>query len=310
MTFEEFLEEWRNGSDTIAACTSGSTGSPKTIELAKKFVVESAIRTNRFFSIDSHCWLHSCVAPDFIGGKMMAVRADIAGCRLTYETPSNRPLSAVGRSGRIDLLAVVPSQMIHILENLDSLPDIGNVIIGGSHIDGRLRDMIAASGINAYETYGMTETASHVALRKVSEKIVPFNLLDGISVALDSRGCLEISFDSGEHVVTNDIASIVNERSFLIEGRWDDVIITGGKKLNPVEIERRISDLISGPFIITSVPDMKWGNRMVLKIEGDGFATENLEKEMRKRLQSWQIPKEVIFVKSLDRTANGKLKRK
>lgn len=309
MTFDEFINEWRSEASDIEAWTSGSTGEPKLIRLSKPFVRRSAERTNSFFSINSGSRLHSCVAADFIGGKMMAVRSDIVGCRFTYEVPSNKPLGGIGKGEAIDLLAVVPSQMLHILYHLEDLPDLKGIIIGGSAIDERLRERIVSSGLNAFETYGMTETASHIALRCVGEDDW-FHTLNGIDVSLDERGCLVIGFDSGERVVTNDLATLQDSCSFKINGRIDHVIITGGKKLNPVEVEKQLSALIEAPFIITSVPDEKWGRRVVLRIEGDlTIQEEELKRRMKCILPSWKVPKEIECVEHLERTKNGKLFR-
>lgn len=310
MTFEEFLDEWRGDSPYIEARTSGSTGEPKTIRLSKSFITDSALRTNQFFSITKYSRLHSCVAADFIGGKMMAVRGELAECGFSFEVPSNRPLAAFGVTERIDLLAVVPSQMIHILDNIYEMPVIRAIIIGGSAIDPLLKDRIISSGLNAYETYGMTETSSHIALRKIAPDQEWFETLGDIKVSLDDRECLVIDFSTGEHIVTNDIAIIDSDSRFKITGRWDHVIITGGKKLNPYEVENVISPLIDAPFIITSKSDMKWGRKVVLRIEGDHFCRdEELMGRMRDLLPSWKLPKEIEWVKSLPRTLNGKLKR-
>lgn len=312
MTFEEFIEEWRGEAPYITAHTSGSTGTPKEIRLKKEFVRRSACRTNSFFHIDGNCRLHSCVSPDFIGGKMMAVRAHEAGCRLTWETPSNVPLSGIGKDETIDLLAVVPSQMLHIVENIGSLPHIGAVIIGGSAINPLLREKIAMSGMNAYETYGMTETASHIALRKVEADESMFHTLPGISVSVDETGCLAISFDSGETFTTNDLATVYDGEGFVIDGRSDHVIITGGRKVNPFDVERRIAREIDCPFVISSMPDEKWGSKIVLKIEGNSegeAADRRLIEKMRTLLHSWEVPKEIIRVAKLERTSNGKIKR-
>ena len=311
MTFEEFIREWQSPASEIEAHTSGSTGDPKTIRLDKEFVRASALRTNSFFGINSTSRLHSCVAPDFIGGKMMAVRAVEAGCRLTWEKPSNRPLEALGKEETVDLLAVVPSQMIHILDNLPVMPEIRAVIIGGSAIDPHLRRKIVASGLNAYETYGMTETASHIALRKIADGVEGFSLLPGISVALDNRGCLEIMFDSGERVVTNDLATLLSPTEFRIDGRHDHMILTGGRKVNPFKVEEKLAGLIRFPFVITSEPDEKWGSRVVLKIEApEGMSgLEDLTEKMKRLLDPWEVPKRTILVERLDYTKNGKLKR-
>lgn len=327
MTFEEFIEEWRGESEFIEARTSGSTGEPKLIRLPKPFVRASALRSNNFFCINSQSRLHSCVAPDYIGGKMMAVRAETAGCRLTWETPSNAPLRGIGAKEKIDLLAVVPSQMLHILENKKDLPSIRTVIIGGSPINASLRDRIMASDLCAYETYGMTETSSHIALRKVGNEW--FSTLEGIRVDKDDRGCLVICFDTGEVFRTNDLASVESSNRFKINGRIDNIIITGGKKVNPIDVECRISHLFSTPFIITSSPDLKWGMKVVLKVErgekAGGRPVENhrawesekkeeeaasrLFEKLREVFSSHEMPKVIEWVDKLPRTANGKLKR-
>lgn len=310
ITFEDFIKEWRSGQPFIEARTSGSTGIPKEIRLDKEFVRQSACRTNSFFGITSESRLHSCVSPEYIGGKMMAVRSEEACCRLTWERPSNTPLLSVGKEERIDLLAVVPSQMLHIVDRMGDMPEIGSVIIGGSAINPSLRDKIVESGIKAYETYGMTETSSHIALRRVEREEKAFEVLPGIRVELDVRGCLVVVFDSGERVETNDLAVLTAEGGFIITGRHDHVIITGGKKVNPYDVEKRISGLISSPFMISSKPDEKWGNKVVLKIEGEGQDdTEGMMEKMRHILEPWEMPKEIIPVERLERTQNGKLKR-
>ena len=309
MSFEEFLREWRNDNDFISAFTSGSTGRPKKIRLSKKFVEESAIRTIDFFNIKEGALLHSCVSPEFIGGKMMAVRAEIAKADLTWEEPSNMPLRNFDSNRIIDLLAVVPSQMQYILENKETLPQIRNIIIGGSAIHPELRKKIMQSGLNAFETYGMTETASHIALRKVTDPVLPFQTLPGISISVDHDSCLKISFGEDFEVQTNDIAELVSDNQFYIKGRRDNIIISGGKKINPLEIEERISLLIPYPFIITGFPDEKWVEKSVLIIEAKDFDTINLKQHLKNILSNWEIPKEIILMENLPRTSNGKIIR-
>ena len=309
MTFKEFINEWQNDEDFIEAKSSGSTGVPKIIHLKKDFVAESARRTNEFFRINAKSVLHSCVSPDFIGGKMMAVRAIISNARLSWEIPSNVPLLSPS-DGVIDLLAVVPSQMISIIERKDDLPHIRNIIVGGSRIHPALVKMIEKSSLNAYETYGMTETASHIALRKISSEKRPFTLLPGIRIESDYDGCLKIFFENGYTVKTNDIVEIITEKEFYIKGRRDEIINTGGKKLNPNEIEDKISGLLSCRYCVTGFPDMKWGEKVVLLLESpQAYDEETLKEKMKKILEPWQMPKEILRVEKLPLTPNGKIIR-
>ena len=311
MNFEEFITEWRSDSDCIKTKTSGSTGEPKEISLPKKFVAESAVRTNDFFNIGNDSLLHSCVSPDFIGGKMMAVRSEIAGCGFTWEIPSNRPFENYSPLKEITLVAVVPSQMLHIVNAHDHLPDIKNIIVGGSSINPDLRKKIYNSGLNAFETYGMTETASHIALRKISPEANWFETLGDIWVSLDEKGCIVIHFPGWFDVVTNDIGELKSSTEFKVSGRIDNLIITGGRKVNPFVLEEKISKFIKTPFIVSSTHDEKWGEKIILKIEGEFNELNeiNLMNNLRKDLECWEIPKEIIYYENLPKTENGKIKR-
>lgn len=312
MDYPDFIQEWRNTDSFIKVHTSGSTGIPKEIKLDKDFVRESGRRTINFFKLNENSHLHSCISPDFIGGKMMAVRAEMLECKFSWEKPSNQSLSALcTRDSALDLVAVVPSQMKFIIENQDNLPIIKNIIVGGAPIPMELRIKIAKSGLNAYETYGMTETASHIALRKICECEDYFKVLDGIAISTDNRGCLVISM-AGKEISTNDLAEIKGDNEFKILGRIDNMIITGAKKVNPLDIENALAEIISVPFMITGFPDEKWGEKIVLLLQAKAnqlISRDNLMNQMRTLLPSWQVPKEILFVSSFPTTANGKLKR-
>ena len=169
MTVDDFLKEWHSEEPFVVAHTSGSTGKPKEIKLLKADMRASAALTNRFFSIDSGSTLLLCLSPDYIAGKMMIVRAEEAGATLLVESPSNRPLEHFS-----DLLAVVPSQALWLAEHQESLNNVRNMIVGGGEITPRLRTMLSQLHVNAYATYGMTETCSHVALSRIAEPAQPF----------------------------------------------------------------------------------------------------------------------------------------
>ncbi len=319
MTQEEFFEEWNPETGSIIARTSGSTGKPKEIRLSAEIVLASAERTNRFFVITSRSWLHVPLDFNYIAAKMMGVRASVSGAKLTSEVPSNRPMSDRVRfrpEDKIDLLAVVPSQMDHILNHLQELPELGAVIIGGGALPETLKRRIIDSGLNAWETYGMTETASHIALRRVGEEW--FRVMEGIKVFLADNGCLCIEVSGLPQLHTNDIAIINPSDScqFKILGRADNVINTGGKKVYPEEIESLLSTVWHGlTFAITSCPDEKWGERIIAVIERTFQNPENpdfipqLLEATRSVLPPHMVPKEIRFLPHLPRTSNGKINR-
>lgn len=309
MTYHEFLKEWRDETKEVKCHTSGSTGTPKDIYLPKAEMARSAKRTISVFGLKEGSILHSCISPDYIGGKMMAVRAEICDGMLQWETPSNRPLENYDGEP-IDLLAVVPSQMIFILDHPELWSRIRHVIIGGAPIPREIGRRIQESSIDAWETYGMTETASHIALRKVTVPEQPFATLEGIEICCDSRGCLSIHLEGWQSVNTNDIAEINADRTFRILGRIDTAIITGGKKVFPIPIEQMLEDNFGRDILITSEPDTKWGEKIVCIVSGepvDGLP-EEISDWCSECLRPEERPKEIRFG-AIPCTPNGKKKR-
>lgn len=309
MNYSDLKNVWHSDTDYISCHTSGSTGEPTEIELPKSQMRASAIRTNTFFNIGPASLLYSCISPNYIGGKMMLIRSEISGCRFKYEEPSNRPLSNFGKQEVIDLLSVVPSQMNHILDNLDDLPQINNILVGGAPIPLNIRKRISESGLCVYESYGMTETSSHIALRKVDMLDKPFRTLEGISVE-ECEGKLKITIEGWNTFMTNDSPLLINSREFHILGRVDNIINSGGIKINPEQLESKLSRHILQPFAISSIPDEKWGEAIVLVIESDRQIAVSLQDIIENELSRYERPKHIFTIDSLPRTANGKIQRK
>lgn len=312
MTIREFIDEWNSNTDFILAHTSGSTGVPKEIRLSKTLVAESAKRTIDFFSLNSQSRLHLCLSVDYIAGKMMIIRSILSNSRLTFEEPSNS--LHLLPEGRIDLLAVVPSQLIGLLDDDAKLQKIGNIIIGGSAIPTELRQHVANSKLNAYETYGMTETASHVALRKIeNDDTLPYFALPGIEFTIDENSCLVIKMNGFDVITTNDIVHLLDCRHFRLIGRKDDVINSGGVKIHPAEVENKISEVLKGNFhfCISSLPHSKWGEEVVLVVdELCNLSDADLHSAIATAdLSSYQTPKRILRIKELPITDSGKIRR-
>lgn len=323
MTVEEFISEWRSEAPFITAHTSGSTGTPRQIYLDKEFVRASARRTNAFFGITSASRLHLPLSVDYIAGKMMIVRALEANATLTYEPPSNIPTLAP--HGDIDLLAAVPSQMVHLLSVTE--PPVHNYLIGGSAISPVLRQKIAASQIAAWESYGMTETASHIAIRPVAAAPEPFTTLSGIQCSLGENDNLIITMPRTTHgegtvtISTRDVAQLIDPEHFLILGRLDNAIITGGVKVHPEQIEAKLAAL-HWPFryYIGGVPDSKWISKVTLFIDTSSLTSDchsdaarytdtDLFDAMRTILSGASLPRAIIRLRAFRYTTTGKLIR-
>lgn len=305
----QFVEEWSNGHDYIIARTSGSTGAPKEIRLLKSDMSVSAAATNGFFGINESSTLALPLSLDYIAGKMMAVRAFLAGANLLELPVSN----SVALAGPVDLLSVVPTQMEWMLNNLQlSKPHLAKaILIGGAPVSPTLEAGIADAGLNAWLGYGMTETCSHVALRKIGEGNT-FKAMPGISFSIDSRGCLAVhsSRFSWQELVTNDMAELVSPTEFRWLGRYDNVVNSGGLKLHPEILEnlyrKHLPEL--PPFFLHGEPDERLGQRLVMTAEP---ASVDLLALLRNcGIEHRLLPKRIITVDRLPMGNNGKLKRK
>ncbi|MCD8386729.1 MAG: AMP-binding protein [Bacteroidales bacterium] len=307
MKLEEFIEEWENGADYVMGHTSGSTGAPKPIKLLKADMRASARGTNSFFGIGKDSILALPLSLDYIAGKMMAVRAIEAGCRLMVIEPSNR----FDWPERCDLLSIVPSQAPWLLEHPEGPRQIKNVIIGGGPLDETVRRRIVDAGYRAYCSYGMTETCSHVALARVAIQPLPYEAMPGISFGLDARGCLCIQTRnfSFELLVTNDMVELIDDRHFYWKGRIDNVINSGGLKIHPEILEKEISAIITEAFYIIGVPDERWGQAVGLVIEGTAQTAVEAYEKLRTALDHRFLPKRVWAVEAIRRTMSAKLIR-
>lgn len=305
----DFLRRWENREPYITARTSGSTGTPKEIHLPKSDMVISARATCSFFNIDENSTLYLPLSVNYIAGMMMIVRAYVSGATLIVVNPSNALRVAPDADIRdISLAAVVPSQVPGILSS-PSRSRIRNLIVGGAPLPDILEQRLVDAGVNACVTYGMTETASHVALRRVGES--HYRALTDITFSTDCRGCLVIHSNdrSFRKLVTNDLVELSSPTDFRWLGRIDNVINSGGVKVSPETVERRISALISGrDFCITSRPSEKWGREVILAIEGTEQIPD-LPAKLREILPPAERPKEIIYRATLPRTATGKLLR-
>ena len=312
-TFCDFLESWLDGRDYVIGHTSGSTGKPKEIHLKKSDMVQSARRTNEFFSLGRGSRFLLCLSPGYIAGKMMIVRAIEAGAEIVEEKPSNRPLD--GYEGLpFDFVAVVPSQAKHLAEHPEKWRYVKTVIVGGGAVPDSLRLAIAGSGIDAYSTYGMTETCSHVALARITETPQPFRALPRMTFSTDDRGCLVIDAPqmSFRRLVTNDMVELVDSYSFYWKGRYDNVINTGGIKVFPEELERLAAPLLGCRFYMSSRPSEKWGEEVVLVLEKQSLAEEEkrlLMQRLKQVLPTYGVPKDVIVVSGFKETSSGKIIR-
>ena len=313
--FAKFITDWFDASLYMIAQTSGSTGEPKPIQLLKSDMRASAQMTNRFFNITSDSTFLLSLSPNYIAGKMMIVRWLEADAEMIEQTPSSNPLNQPLQN-QITLSAMVPSQVVNVLNDTSSLAQLSkieNLIVGGAPLDAETEKRITKTSLNAYATYGMTETLSHVALRKVGAEESYF-ALPGVTFSQDERGCLKIDVPhlSIKEVTTNDMVDLIDSTHFVWKGRFDNVINSGGVKIFPEEIEKLIAPYLKERFYVVGTPDTIWGEICTLVIEGEEWSQEkeqNLLMQLKEALPKHKSPKQIKFLSKFVETYSGKVKR-
>lgn len=315
---KSFIEEWKNSDSAITARTSGTTGTPKTIELEKNRMLQSALMTLRFLNLQPTDNALLCLSPEHIAGKMMTVRSIAGLLNLIPVEPSANPLKAFNNKQEIHLAAFVPLQVKEILKNKTTAKkfvQIKNVLIGGAPASPELRKQLSKLKNNIYETYGMTETISHVALKKISGKLTDyFETLPGISVKRDKRGCLVINAPAlvAEPIITNDLVELKDKHHFKWLGRIDNVINSGGVKIIPELLEEKIKSLIHQRFYFAGTKDNHLGEKLVLAIEGNAYPERKLtalKQQLGKALGKYEVPREIMFLAKFQESSAGKIKR-
>ncbi|WP_316633483.1 AMP-binding protein [uncultured Flavobacterium sp.] len=298
----EFLLDWFDDKDYIEMTTSGTTGLPKLVRLEKQAMIQSALATGDFFGLEPGNKALLCLPTQFIAGKMMLVRSLILGLDLDIVSPSTEPLAR--NSTKYDFVAMVPLQ---VQNSIEGLKNVKKLIIGGAKIDSALEEKLLPLKTEIYETYGMTETITHIAAKRVGESV--FSILPNVKIAKDERDCLVISVPSisDEPIVTNDLVELINENQFIFLGRIDNVINSGGVKLIPEQIEAKLIGKIDARFFVTGIPDTVLGEKLILVVEGEKqeFASDFFDV-----LGKFEKPKEIVFVPKFKENENGKLLRK
>lgn len=310
-TIGGFLLDWLYEGDFVKVNTSGSTGIPKTIQINKQAMVNSAIATGQFFNLKPGNTALHCLPSKFIAGKMMLVRAMILGLEIDLVEPTSKPVFDVEKV--YQFCAMIPLQVENSLDNCNN---IETIIVGGASVSRALKAKIQKLNSNVFETYGMTETVTHIALKKLNNPLSlrgdstkqSFRILPGISIYKDERNCLIINAPklSQEEIVTNDMVNIISETEFEWLGRFDNIINSGGLKLFPEQIEAKLHNKIQGRFFITGIPHDTLGEQLVLIIEG----TKNtLDSSVFTELNKYEKPKQVYSVKQFIETPSGKIQR-
>lgn len=316
-----FCKDWIEGKQHFTFHTSGSTGTPKKIELTRAQLQASATGTIEALQITSADKILVCLNTQLIAGAMMLVRGLLAGCELFIDDPSSDPLKEVEPNHKLTFASFVPMQLHGLVKNerdiIQKLNRFTHILVGGAAIHPILENKLAQLTCKVYHTYGMTETVSHIALKQIG-KDACFTTLPGVEIKTDERECLCIksASTSNEWVITNDRVEVLNDTQFVLLGREDDVINSGGIKLFPAKIEAALFTALAilnisvTDLFVAAQQDDVLGEKLIAILCGDPLSIEQenwLKEKLKEELSGYEIPKAFYYLPSFMRTESGKI---
>ena len=314
-----FCRDWLAGQETFTQQTSGSTGAPKLQVLSRTQMEASAAATGAFFGTSTPGHLLCCLNPAFIAGKMMLVRAMVWDCPITSVEPCANPL--LGLEEQFSFIALVPLQVEAGLAEEKSrklLQSIPQVLIGGAALPHKTQQRLVQQGIRAWQSFGMTETVSHIALAPIEEGELVYQALQGVAIGINEQHCLWIQspMSGSERIQTNDTIELRSKNTFTWLGRADFVVNSGGIKLFPEQLERRIAPLLEETYpgcayFLFGENDSRLGEQLVLYVEGTAEEKRRLTLEagLGQILGKYEVPKKIYFKASFAYTPTRKINR-
>lgn len=302
---------WNEKSPEYRVKTSGSTGTPKTILLHKEQLEASAKRSNSFFGLNENSQVLMPLSPHTIGGKMMLIRALVGNYSIHVVEPRANPLEEIDPKSHFSFISLVPYQVKSILEETpEKLNRFDNILLGGMGLSDELEQMLSELNPTIYIGFGMTETVSHIALRKMNDPI--YQALEGVQLAIHQGSLVITDSKLGiAHMHTNDQVELIDPVHFRWLGRADFVINSGGIKIHPETIEQAIDEHIHVPFIIGGIPHEILGEACVLILE-EALPDEEfkqIQEIIREKFGKYAAPKQQV-ISFILKTENGKIRRK
>ncbi|MCC5929738.1 MAG: AMP-binding protein [Cyclobacteriaceae bacterium] len=319
-----FAREWISGTEVFLQKSSGSTGAPKNIHIYRKHMETSAMRTLEALQLQKGDRALLCLDPSYIAGKMMIVRALAGGLTLQCIAPQSNPLCDKSLKNPMHFAAMVPLQMVEYLQHREDSPldelKVKAIILGGGKVSSYLKEKLCNITMPVYQTFGMTETVSHIALQKISDTDADecFHCLSGVDIQKDENGCLMIRADvTGQKwLYTNDLVEIHGKGRFTWLGRKDNIINSGGIKIIPEQVESIIeqhrNERFKNNLLIEKLEDFRWGEMVCIFIEGspDQDMLHKMLSESSSFLKKAEMPKKICICESFAYTQNGKIQRK
>lgn len=310
---EKLIEKIKDNNPYITFKTSGSTGVPKRIKHKKAALTSSARKTINYFQLKEKNSAALCLSVEHIAGAMMLIRSIVGGLTLHVFPTSTKSIDYI--KSPIDFIALIPMQLEYCLTSdigRKNIRSCNKILVGGAPITHSLNEVLVDQKINAFHSYGMTETITHVAIKKIGFLGDDYyKTLEGIAVEI-KKGCLCINYPeiSDTPIETNDRVELIDQSTFRWLGRLDHVINSGGIKISPEILENKISKIIDTPFIFAGIPDNRLGEKLVIILQENSGIESSLNKDFfSSYVDRFEIPKSYCIIKHLEWNKNNKIDR-
>ncbi|MBK9194021.1 MAG: AMP-binding protein [Flavobacteriales bacterium] len=302
----------------LAVHTSGTTGDPKPLKLSRRDLVASARLTAESFKLHADDKALLCLPCEYIAGKMMVVRAFVIGLDLHVVDPRGSVLDNLNTKERFRFSAMVPLQLHRAIQEDKSRVEqqFDTILLGGGPVSEALIEDLQAVTTRVFHTYGSTETVTHIAIRQLNckERSSMFTALGDVTFDQDDRGCL-IAYTphlSTKAHITNDVVDLLDNRHFRWLGRYDNVILSGGLKIFPEQLEAKTAGVVPYPHYFTSYPEDKLGQAVMMVVELEQPSEEIVQEvldRVKDVLTQYELPRRIMARKTFQRTTSGKVIR-
>ena len=306
--------------NSISASTSGTTGPPKNMRIPRRDLVNSARLTAETFDLHEGDRALLCLPCAYIAGKMMLIRAMALGLDLHVMDPRGSVLDNLGDiKDRFRFTAMVPLQLHRAIQEdrarVESQFEI--ILLGGGPVSAALEEDLQGLRTAVFQGYGSTETVTHAALRRLNGPAINevYHAIGSVRFSSDERGCLMVHtphLRTKQHV-TNDQVDLIDDTHFRWLGRIDNVILSGGKKIYPEQLEAKTAGVIPFPHFFMAFPDDRLGEAVALVLETDLGAEEILDEVLQTLisvLSEHELPRRVTAMRAFLRTGSGKVVRR
>lgn len=307
-------EPWKPERALLSVLTSGTTGKPKAITLHAEQVIFSSLGSAaRLGALPSDRW-HAPLPLHHVGGIMVLLRALIFGFEAEYTSSFDIDQSAQRlASGEVTLASFVPVMLERILEKhpeLQGPQTLRAILLGGAACPPKLLERAAQAQLPVARSWGMSETASQIATASPGNLDSPLAPLPFAHV-FEREGRLVIEGPQAMHglYISSDRGQ-VSAQGVHIHGRADDVFISGGENVDPVEIEAVLlrHDNVEAALVI-GAPSARWGQKAVAFVVAPKLDDQQLRQHCEAALEKFKIPKSFYFVDDIPRNSMGKPSR-